>query len=75
MTGLAELSAAVMPDYREELGPGRSVQQADAAIAARLHAEAERRFAGANPSSRRRPSPAGPASPHGDGVACGGRGS
>ena len=48
MSGLADLSAAVMPYYREELRPGRSVQQADAAIAARLHAEAERRFAGAN---------------------------
>ena len=48
MSELADLSAAVMPHYREELRPGRSVQQADAAIAARLHAEAEQRFAGAN---------------------------
>src|SRR5262249_26965005 len=36
---LAKLSATVMPRYREELRPGRSVQQADAAIAARLYAE------------------------------------
>jgi len=70
---LAELSAAVMPHYREELRPGRSVQQADAAIAARLHAEAEQRFAGANFSIVKAITVAGSASasPHGDGVSCG----
>ena len=70
---LAELSAAVMPYYREELRPGRSVQQADAAIAARLHAEAEHRFAGANFSIVKAITVAGSASasPHGDGVSCG----
>jgi Xaa-Pro aminopeptidase len=75
MSGLADLSAAVMPYYREELRPGRSVQQADAAIAARLHAEAERRFAGANFSIVKATTVAGAASasPHGDGVSCGRR--
>ena len=64
-----------MPYYREELRPGRSVQQADAAIAARLHAEAERRFAGANFSIVKATTVAGAASasPHGDGVSCGRR--
>jgi len=75
MSGLADLSAAVMPHYREELRPGRSVQQADAAVAARLHAEAERRFAGANFSIVKATTVAGvaSASPHGDGVSCGRR--
>jgi Xaa-Pro aminopeptidase len=70
---LADLSAAVMPHYREELRPGRSVQQADAAIAARLHAEAEQRFAGANFSIVKATTVSGAASasPHGDGVSCG----
>ena len=76
MSELADLSAAVMPYYREELRPGRSVQQADAAIAARLHAEAERRFAGANFSIVKATTVAGAASasPHGDGVSCGRQG-
>ncbi|GEP54739.1 M24 family metallopeptidase [Reyranella soli] len=75
MSALADLSAAVMPHYREELRPGRSVQQADAAIAARLHGEAEQRFAGANFSIVKATTVAGAASasPHGDGVSCGRR--
>ena len=70
---LARLSAAVMPHYREELRPGRSVQQADTSIAARLHAEAEQRFPGANFSIVKVVTVAGAASasPHGDGVSCG----
>jgi len=73
MSELAALSAAVMPHYRDELLPGRSVQQADAAIAARLHAEAEQRFAGANFSIGKAVTVAGAASasPHGDGMSCG----
>jgi Xaa-Pro aminopeptidase len=73
MSELAALSAAVMPHYRDELRPGRSVQQADAAIAARLHAEAEQRFAGANFSIGKAVTVAGAASasPHGDGISCG----
>lgn len=75
MSALAGLSAAVMPQYRGELQPGRSVQQADAAIAARLHAEAEQRFPGANFSIVKATTVAGAASasPHGDGVSCGRR--
>ncbi len=75
MSALAELSATVMPHYREELRPGRSVQQADAAIAGRLHAEAEQRFPGANFSIVKATTVAGAASasPHGDGVSCGRR--
>ena len=73
MSELAGLSAAVMPHYRDELHPGRSVQQADTAVAARLHAEAERRFAGANFSIVKATTVAGAASasPHGDGASCG----
>lgn len=72
---LAALSAAVMPHYREELRPGRSVQQADTAIVARLHAGAEQRFAGANFSIVKATTVAGAASasPHGDGASCGRR--
>ena len=72
---LAKLAATVMPHYRDELRPGRSVQQADASIAVRLHAEAERRFSGANFGIVKAVTVAGvaSASPHGDGVSCGRR--
>ena len=73
MTALAELSASVMPLYLQELHPGRSVQQADIAIAGLLHAEAEQHFAGANFSIVKASTVAGTASasPHGDGMSCG----
>ncbi len=75
VTALAELSAAVMPHYRDVLRPGRSVRQADLAVAARLHEEAERRFPAANFSLVKAHTVSGPASasPHGDGADCGRR--
>ena len=75
VTALAEPSAAVMPYYRDVLRPGRSVRQADLAIAGRLHEEAERRFPAASFALLKAHTVSGTASasPHGDGADCGQR--
>ncbi|HBD38731.1 MAG TPA: aminopeptidase P family protein, partial [Cupriavidus sp.] len=75
MRDLAALTDWVQDRYRENIRPGRLVQELDHAMAALMVEEAARRFAGEDFEIMKCWTLTGPASasPHGDGAACGSR--
>lgn len=75
MTALADLSDWLQDRYRENIRPGRLVQELDCAMAALMVQEAAERFPGEQFEVVRTWTLSGPASasPHGDGASCGQR--
>ncbi|MGY8524755.1 M24 family metallopeptidase [Paracidovorax citrulli] len=75
MRALASLTDWVQDRYRENIRPGRLVQELDHAMAAMMVEEAARRFPGEDFDILKCWTLTGPASasPHGDGAACGSR--
>lgn len=75
MRAVASLSDFALGCYREELKPGRLLQEMDYIVSAKLASEAANRHPGENFSIGKTTTVAGPpsASPHGDGAPCGKR--
>ncbi|AJF00701.1 M24 family metallopeptidase [Pandoraea apista] len=75
MRAAAELADWVQDRYRENIRPGRLVQELDYSMAALMVTEGAKRFPGENLEVMRCWTLSGPASasPHGDGASCGAR--